>query len=63
MNPSYGDESYDYDDRQFDARAYLIVPIAQVPVSSAPGGEVALFAVNGILDPSTMAALTDDQRQ
>ncbi|KAL8918046.1 MAG: hypothetical protein Q9208_007568 [Pyrenodesmia sp. 3 TL-2023] len=63
MNPLYGAEGYDYIDNPFDARAYLILPVTQAPVSSARGDETAIFAVNGILDPSMMAALRDDQRQ
>ncbi|KAL8903227.1 MAG: hypothetical protein Q9207_004061 [Kuettlingeria erythrocarpa] len=63
IRKTYNDSDVEYEDFDVDVKAYLIIPITQAPILSSPGLEVATYAVNTTMDPSSVAGLTNEQCQ
>lgn len=63
MRKTYKDCDEDFEDFDVDAKAYLIIPITKAPILSSPGNDVATYAVNTTMDPSSVAGLTNEHRQ
>ncbi|KAL8787060.1 MAG: hypothetical protein Q9213_002402 [Squamulea squamosa] len=60
LNKLYDDSNYPY---EIDAKAYLILPLVQAPISSSFGEETTSFAVDSAVDFSLVTPLTATQRQ
>ncbi|KAL8893514.1 MAG: hypothetical protein Q9192_005190 [Flavoplaca navasiana] len=63
LNKQYEPDDFAHPRSKVDAKAYLIIPLSRLPMSTTYGRNLITFAVDSSLDLSTFTGLTKQQHQ